>query len=820
MRRRFFPLFVICLLQPALPVETNQSSPAANSNATYQALRHAGLGGGVVTVNNFVLKRDAGKFTFQSGTFSFLAPVNGKITGAVFVGSGTFSVTPPIPAEQRTLSLLTKQSEMQEEFPEAVFRFTDGTYEELKKAGSPAPTASGGGALEDVNNDLRHHLHYNLSARILQDVLSEQPGGLFLAFIKGKKYNSKELFAVDPHGLSALGIDPEEVAFMTYDENKFGIWAAFHFSAEIAAGTASGAQQNAVRKIVQQKITASVDKSAHLDGIAQTTVESLVDGLRVVPFALYPTLRVSRVTDSSGRLLDFVQEDKNDDPDFSVILAQPLKKGEKIVIQTSYGGKDAISNEGGGNYYVMSGARDSWFPNSRFGDYATYDLILHAPKGLQMVATGNPVNEKSEGENTTEWKSDVPLAVAGFNLGRFKRQEAKVEKEGYLVESYANEDEPDIFRTIKNFGQDEAETGRDPFSGQTSSHVEPTEALGSMSTTSLAKKALGEGQLSLQLYSDFFGPMAYKRLAMTQQTAFNYGQAWPGLVYMPITAYLDTTTRHGLHMDDPHGYFKVVGPHEVAHQWWGHSVGFNSYRDQWMSEGFADFSASLFLQQFYGVKQYLDFWQDEQRLMTETNKEGFRAIDVGPVTQGYRLASSKSGFDIPRRLIYPKGAYILHMVRMMMWNSKTHDDAFKTMMHDFTQTYMNRVATTEDFKAMIEKHMTQQMDVDGDHKMGWFFDEYVYGTALPTYKLEYTLEEGSTGMMMNLKITQSGVTEKFAMLVPLYLELADGKIARLGAATIRGNSTVQQQVPLGQMGLKEKPKRAMLNYNYDVLCSP
>jgi hypothetical protein len=51
------------------------------------------------------------------------------------------------------------------------------------------------------------------------------------------------------------------------------------------------------------------------------------------------------------------------------------------------------------------------------------------------------------------------------------------------------------------------------------------------------------------------------------------------------------------------------------------------------------------------------------------------------------------------------------------------------------------------------------------------------------------------------------------MLVPLYAELTDGRVVRLGSATIIGNSTVQQQVPLGQIPVK----RALLNHNYDVL---
>ncbi len=53
-----------------------------------------------------------------------------------------------------------------------------------------------------------------------------------------------------------------------------------------------------------------------------------------------------------------------------------------------------------------------------------------------------------------------------------------------------------------------------------------------------------------------------------------------------------------------------VTAHEVSHQWWGHEVGWSSYHDQWLSEGFAIFSAGLFLQ-FTGKDQakYLAYWQ-------------------------------------------------------------------------------------------------------------------------------------------------------------------------------------------------------------------
>jgi aminopeptidase N len=183
------------------------------------------------------------------------------------------------------------------------------------------------------------------------------------------------------------------------------------------------------------------------------------------------------------------------------------------------------------------------------------------------------------------------------------------------------------------------------------------------------------------------------------------------------------------------------------------------------------------------------------------------------------MSNSRTGFDLTRRLIYPKGAYILHMMRMMMWDRKTGDQHFKEAMHDFVTTYSGRSATTEDFKATMEKHMNRDMDMEGNQKMDWFFNEYVYGTQLPTYKLDYSFDAGADGdMVFSFKVTQSKVNEEFRMPVPVYLELADGGIAFVGRARLIGDSSMEQKIPL--KGLKAKPKRAMLSYYDDVLASP
>jgi hypothetical protein len=799
-----------------------------NTAVEYTQLRRIGLSGETAVANNLVLKRDVGTFTFKSGTFAFVTPVNGKVTGLVFIGNGTFTLAPDQWYEQRSLSVFTKSGRLDEQFSSLVVRFTDGTYDEIKKAaGTSQGTAVGSGELEEIKGALRGQLHYNLDGRILQDVLSTQPGGLFVAFIKGSKYSSKEIFAIDPSGVYGFAPapsskeyrlkgfapqrwSPEEVGFFTWEENLWGNWYVAHFDKEYKTGTATGTQRNREIDMFHHQLSTRIEKSGKISGDATATFAAVNDGLRVAPFDLHQQLRISSVTGQDGEALDFIQEDENSDWGAYVILPKQLAAGEKYTLRVVYAGGHAVTNEGGGNYYPI--ARHNWYPNTEFSDYATYDLSFRVPRKHKMVATGTFVKEITEGDEAiSQWKADVPQAVAGFSLGRFRKEETKLKTSELLITSYANEDQPDF---IKEFL---ARLDGDRLPRQGAERLLMNEApvtLGNLSTTGLLKRIHAEAEASAQYYSDTLGPPSYNTISVTQQVACNYGQAWPGLVYLPLCAFFDTTIRNQLNMQfASRGYWTIVGPHEMAHQWWGHTVGFHSYRDQWMSEGFADMSAAMFIQRVYGTARFQQFWEDELWSLTQGNDFGNRPIDVGPVTMGYRLQNSRSG-QVTTNLIYPKGAFILHMIRMLMWDPRTQDGTFRAMMQDFVKTFANKAASTEDFKAMVEKHMPDSIDLEGNHRLDWFFNQYVYGTALPSYKFEHSFAQTGQGVVLNFKLTQSDVDADFKMLVPLYLELADGNVIRLGSMPILGNKTVEQSVPLP---VKDVPKRAMLNYFYDVL---
>jgi Carboxypeptidase regulatory-like domain/Peptidase family M1 domain len=788
------------------PVEATVTVTGTKSNVdpVYRQLRQqaktAGeFGGPFATVNNLVLKRDAATFTLRSGEIYFAPAVNERTVGAVFFGDGELTLTPPTDIEKRSLELFTKQPTISESFDKLVLRFTDKTFDEIKSSaqahmGTNGPQASRAeNAYRDNQLLLRKTLRRNVELRTLVDLYNPQRPGFFTVFIDGKRYN-KLIFQYDPLGIPI--VSPEEVLLSSYGDTDFGRWTAFHRADEYAKGTASSDEDHRIYDITHHDVD-TVIRGAKLTCSDTITIRGLDAGARVLPFSLFPSLRVFHARDEQGRDLDFVQENKNDDADFGVILPEPLEAGKTFKLNIEYAGNDALIDIGNGNFFLIP--RATWYPNNEgtaFGDRATFDTTYHYPKGQVLIGTGTVTAAAAPDANgngmLAKWSSgEIAVAVDAFNYGDFKKKEVLDTTTGYNIEFYANEATPGFMRNA--------------------------EKVGSMSTMGMAGSMLADAQNATRLYDLYFGKLPFNRLALTQQPAGNFGQAWPTLVYMPFTAFMDQTQRYmatgGNIRAATDNFFEYVAPHEIAHQWWGHMVGWKTYHDQWMSEGFAEFSASLYVQQIMRDEhRFIDFWNKQRDRIIQAGPltHDLKPYTIGPVTQGSRLRSGKTGAAY-QFLVYPKGAYILHMLRQMMFDQrKDGDKRFMAMMQDFIKSHYNEDVSTEDFKKIVEKHMTKQMDLDENGRMDWFFNEWVYGTDMPSYRFEYQLSDGGT--TISGRITQSGVPDNFKMLVPVYIDFGKGW-TRLGAATMIGNTSVD----LKDIKLPQPAKRAVVCALDDVL---
>jgi aminopeptidase N len=333
----------------------------------------------------------------------------------------------------------------------------------------------------------------------------------------------------------------------------------------------------------------------------------------------------------------------------------------------------------------------------------------------------------------------------------------------------------------------------------------------------LADGAAVDGVNSARVFTIYFGALPESHVAITQQSQWFFGQSWPSLIFLPFMSFLDGTQRQALGLIRAADFVNQVGYHEFAHQWWGHLVGAATYRDQWLEEGFSEFSAALAVQHTKGWGGYIDFWRDARKFILGKYPGNARPHDqAGPISQGWRLGTSRTQ-SAPQAMIYAKGGYVLHMLRTLMWDEKAKnpDAAFIAMMKDFTSTYGGKSATTADFQKVVERHMVPNLNAVGDGKMDWFFNQWVYGTDVPRYVSTLQVEKTDGDQYrIHGQITQEGVGKDFRAVVPVQIELGKNDIAKIGLVRMTGESTVPIDV---KFKLPKPPKRVLVNALGEVL---
>ncbi|MGH9535452.1 MAG: M1 family aminopeptidase [Terriglobales bacterium] len=765
--------------------------------------------GQVAVAENAFFAISALRFQLQSGHVALTAPVAGHVTAAVFVGEGNLEVTPPDAIERRQAELFLHQPAVVVQFRQAVFRF-GGAQVFLRAVGNQLHFRAGTGAQAFLNvlkqrAQVIRQAGRPEAARVLQAMDGGTPdAGWFEADLKTDRYGW--IHAVfDPLRRQPLRVRRWTQAPETGLQYFGDVWTQFRPGAP-APGTAGfdalpDASPNPLR-FTRYQIALTVPKNLDMQADVVMTVQPAAGMGRGLFLTFDSNLRVSQARLVNGPALEWVQpRDPGQQPNPKyegnwLYLRLPAAPTGPFAIELRYSGKYVIQRVGDGNFFCRS---FGWYPSDPFGapfQRAVFRLSFTVPKKDTVVATGRLLsNQVAQGKRTEEFASTIPLTVAGFALGQYRLKEQAVEADGKRVEVkvFTNTQPDDVFRGIAT--QQDLPPGIGSPEDTGGGQLAP--GLANLNALALQPLVLQEVSNALRFFSFYFGPYPYPTLAVTNIPG-DYGQGWPGLLYLSSLSFLDDTQLHELGFGEAtlRQLSNTFRAHETSHQWWGHVVSWNSANDQWLSEGFANASAVLYEERRFGLKPAMATLEEWQRDLLQRDVFGHVPDSLGPLWLGQRLSSSldPEGYPI---VIYDKGAYVLYMLREMMWQptARQPDAAFIAMMRDFTHTYANRSASTADFERVVNRHMTRFMDVDGSGNMDWFFREYVYGTGVPLIGFHYQTQPATGGReQVTMRVT---ITPGWKMLLPVYVHFGKKRWIRGMLRLTQPQETIRALLPPG-----------------------
>jgi len=259
-----------------------------------------------------------------------------------------------------------------------------------------------------------------------------------------------------------------------------------------------------------------------------------------------------------------------------------------------------------------------------------------------------------------------------------------------------------------------------------------------------------ESQEILKLFENIYGPYPYQELHIAQMGPdLGFGQGPPYFVQLTGEAFMSQATTRS---DFIHGFLA----HEIAHQWWGNQVGWASDEDWWLSEGFAEYAAGIFVKELQGTKRFqgtLEGWRKNAKF---SDKEA-------PIAAAMDLVGPKYGL-YRDGLLYNKAPYVLHMLRVQL-----DDEKYRKVMRSIHETYRSRDISTE----MLLREVNKVAGAD----YTYFFDQWFWDVGIPTFRYTWKSERQPDGkFLISVHVSQDDKDHVKRVLMPVHIHFKDKTI--------------------------------------------
>jgi hypothetical protein len=696
----------------------------------------------------------------------FYDDVPGQETALIVVGKGTVVFSPGDPNEKHQLSLLYKKNELADDIDSLYVRCSSSFFASnivLERGdGTPAVSAEERDKAATVFSR-NYSRSFTIESSFDKTLLSFLPRG-DEAVLEFKARKAGELtyiyypFSDDEVNLFDRGrgravclYSPERASdpllkrlFISFEE-KYDISS---YALDLSYSPASSFLSCKARIELVPKI-------------------NLLDSLK---FRFNPDLEILKIIDEEGRQL-FYTQDKLRQFLYVYLVSSPAPN-TPTAIEVFYRGRMApalpstdVIAQAGINQPIRFRPRYAtsffshagfWYPGPAVEDYFLARLTLVVPPGYECVANGemvakgrwdemnNVVEIEKAGSPFFTFVSRVPVKYMSFIVGKLDRQR---ERAGPVpVESFVASEILDRKPGLVDQAADILE-----FYGRTFGPF-PYEKLG----------------IVLRLWPTFGGHSPASFIVLNQVPWLGDSGFAP-----PVDTPVD--------LSEWEEYFLA---HEIAHQWWGQGVSFASYKDQWLSEGLAQFAAASYLRRKYGERSFAAILNKFARW---TQKKSFR----GPIVMGSRL--SYYDFAAYQSIVYDKAAMALFMLQDLLGR-----ETFEAGLKAFFEKYKFQAAQTGEFFAAMEAASGRDLKA---FFLGWFTSY-----ELPEVRTSWTETPVPEGVRLDIRVSQV----KGPFVFPLWIEWTRaGETGRRMFVIDEANETISLTLPKRPARVRINPDRAV-----------
>ena len=691
-------------------------------------------------VQNLTLRSDDLQIDVAEGHV-FVAETSDGPTAIVVVPSrgGTFVFKPTLETERGQVKIYCGSDTLQDQYTSAFVRMHPGDFAARFPADAltaePVDRALFRRALSVFREDLAKSFGLDL-ADMSRDAWSFTPvPGDLLAEIHTKKFRTLTY--------TRIANEPEDVAL--FDRARRRNISVYPSVSRITSqGRFFDEDAHAAYAVERTELNLTIDPDRYwLEGVARIKLRVRESALNSLTLRLAESLTINGIySPELGRLLSLrVRNQAN----AVVSLPAYAIKGTEITLIVSYSGRlvpPPPDREGFGPQFpqeqssplddmrftgepsVLYSTNSAWYPQGAATAYGSARLRLTVPARFQVVASGTlqpgfpkaaePINGKipavEYGFDTTE-----PVRYLACVISRFQHVASTV-----IPTNYAGAGDVD---------------------GVTLSAEANPRLLGK------GRETMPVAENVLRYYLSLVGDAPYKSLTLgliERETPGGHSPAYLSVLNEPLPS---SSFNWG---NDPAAFAnfpEFFVAHELAHQWWGQAVGWRSYHERWISEGFAQYFAALYAKQINGEAAFNDmirrmaFW-------------GTARAEEGPISLGYRLGHIRGDSQLFRALVYNKSAVVLDMLRRRLG-----DDAFFRGIRRLYKDWRFRKAGTDNVQAAFEAESGQPL--------GRFFEMWVHGAGVPVLRSSWQLDPSGAVPTAVVRLEQIGAHYEYPVTVTL-----------------------------------------------------